>query len=257
MPNLLGSSPERDRIDFKRLFDDADFRPDEIKIYPCSLVRNTGLEVHYRRGEWRPYSLDELLSVLHTVLRLTPRYCRINRVIRDISSGDILAGNTRSNLREVAERDLRDQGVRPQEIRCREIRDRSFDPESISLRETAYRSGAGEERFIEYVTHNDELVGFTRLSLPVRESTIPEIARSALLREVHVYGASLDLGGRDTTKPQHQGLGQRLIEETASRARQHGFADLAVISAVGTRDYYRTLGFGDGRLYQHRTLRGT
>jgi elongator complex protein 3 len=75
-----------------------------------------------------------------------------------------------------------------------------------------------------------------------------------MVREVHVYGASVKLGQRTGEDAQHRGLGSRLMEEAASRARAAGFLDLAVISAVGTRRWYRRLGFTDGPLYQHRRL---
>ena len=74
------------------------------------------------------------------------------------------------------------------------------------------------------------------------------------MREVHVYGASLGIGETPTDEPQHRGLGRRLIEEARRRARAAGYIDLAVISAVGTRAYYRRLGFVDGPLYQHAQL---
>ena len=84
---------------------------------------------------------------------------------------------------------------------------------------------------------------------------IEEIARSALLREVHVYGTSLPLGTPPGAAAQHGGLGTALVEEAARRAREAGHADLAVISAIGTRAWYRGLGFQDGALYQHLPLR--
>jgi elongator complex protein 3 len=253
MPNLLGATAETDRNDFARLFNEPDFCPDELKIYPCTLVKNTELEAFYQRGQWRPYPDQELLELIKFALSSTPRYCRVTRVIRDISSGDILAGNRRGNLREIAQRALQAEGSRCQEMRGREIRGRPFDPDRLQLSETAYRSGAGEEHFLELATPRDELVGFARLTLPSRESFVPEIARSALIREVRVYGAALDIGFRRQARPQHQGLGQLLVETALSRARTAGFARIAVISAVGTRDYYRRLGFCDGELYQHRS----
>ncbi|HKA14541.1 MAG TPA: radical SAM protein, partial [Myxococcota bacterium] len=55
MANLLGATPERDAADYRRLFDDADFRPDELKLYPCLLVESAALAAYHARGEWRPY----------------------------------------------------------------------------------------------------------------------------------------------------------------------------------------------------------
>jgi elongator complex protein 3 len=186
----------------------------------------------------------------------TPRYCRLARVIRDISSGDIVAGNRLSNFREIAEQALRARGQRSVEIRSREIRHSRVGLGS-TLRTTAYATSVAEERFIEFVTDDDRILGFCRLSLPRAPSFMAEIASSALLREVHVYGASLSLGERHGEHAQHRGFGRRLIDEAARQAALAGHANLAVISAVGTRPYYRARGFHDGRLYQHRALSGS
>ena len=103
MPNLLKATPESDRADFDRLFDDARVRPDELKVYPCSLVESAELVQHYERGEWSPYEHDELLDVVVHALRRAPRWARLTRVIRDISSDDIVVGNKLTNFREIAQ----------------------------------------------------------------------------------------------------------------------------------------------------------
>lgn len=254
MANLLGSTPQQDQQDFIRLFDELEFRPDELKIYPCSLVENTVLMAFFEKESWRPYTDEELLEVLKTALAKTPCYCRLNRVIRDISSNDIVAGNKKSNLREVAERALRAQGSLIEEIRAREIRSQSVDLQALELRVATYQTSVGEERFLQFVTSDNRLAGFLRLSLPQTEGFIEEIEHCALIREIRVYGASLGLGEHDAKVAQHRGLGQRLIQIAKEYARQAGFRELAVISAVGTRDYYRRIGFADGELYQHLSL---
>jgi elongator complex protein 3 len=254
MPNLRGATPRDDAADFARLFDDVDFRPDEIKIYPCSLVESAELMAHHERGEWRPYGEEELLAVLTASLARTPRYCRITRVIRDFSADDIVVGNKITNLREVAERALHREGGVCRDIRAREIRERSFRPEALELAEEAYETSIGDEVFLQYVTPDDRLVAFLRLSLPRQAPFARELGESAIIREVHVYGASLPLSRRSQGKAQHRGLGRNLIERACERAGAAGYADLAVISAVGTRAYYRSLGFRDGPLYQHRRL---
>jgi len=254
MPNLHGATPEDDVRDFARLFDDADFRPDELKIYPCSLVESAELMAYYERGEWQPYSTQELTDILQACLAKTPAYCRVTRVIRDFSAHDIAAGNKVANLREVAERALRDAGGHCRDIRAREIRDTAFDPEKLEENDIEYETSLGREFFLQTVTPDDRLVAFLRLSLPsaldVKRGP-EEIRGSAVIREVHVYGASLEIGRRDDRAPQHLGLGRKLIERAAEIAATAGFEDLAVISAIGTRGYYRALHFADGALYQH------
>lgn len=254
MANLLGATPERDRADFPRLFDEEAFRPDELKLYPCSLVETAELMGPWRRGEWRPYEDGELLDVVADALPRVPRYCRVTRVIRDISSDDIVVGNKRTNFRQIAEQEIARRGERLVEIRAREIRGERFDPAALALVETSYRTATSEERFLELVTEADRIVGFLRLSLPDAASFVEELGRAALVRELHVYGGAVRLGAAPGPAAQHRGLGARLLAEAAARARAAGHDRLAVISAIGTRAYYRQQGFADGALYQHRAL---
>jgi elongator complex protein 3 len=254
MPNLYGSSPELDVEDYERLFADPDFRPDELKIYPCSLIESAELMAYWQDGRWRPYDQGELLEVLVECLRRTPESCRLTRVIRDIPGTDIVAGNRRTNFRELAEAELARRGLPARDIRAREVRHRAVELGELELRETRYGTSVGEERFLQYVTPDDRLAAFLRLSLPNAAVQIGEIATSAMIREVHVYGRLVGLGERRAGRSQHLGLGTLLIERAVDLAAEAGFADLAVISAVGTRDYYRRLGFADGELYQHQRL---
>ncbi len=255
MPNLLGSSVIRDGEDFQRLFDSRQgVCPDELKVYPCSLIESAELMQFYERGEWQPYARDELLALLMIVFRSTPRYCRLSRVIRDIPSDDIVAGNRTTNLRELAERQLHAQGQRSQDIRRREIKKECPDVDSLHLHKTHYATATGEDVFLEYVDDDDQLAALLRLSLPSEASFIAELASHALIREVHVYGPAMAVGERQTTRVQHQGLGRALVEAAQQHARAEGYAALCVISAVGTRQYYRNLGFVDGELYQHYDL---
>lgn len=254
MPNLLGATPESDVEDFARVFDDPDFRPDELKVYPCSLIEGTELMSCFESGRWRPYTHAELLRVLTAVLARVPSYCRVTRVVRDISSDEIVAGNKLTNFRQIAEEALARSGGRCRDIRAREIRNQRFDVDRLSLGATEYESGIGRELFLEFTAPGDRIVAFLRMALPSGPGHIEEIADSALIREVHVYGGALALGERSRGRAQHRGLGGRLLAEAARRARGAGFRDLAVISAVGTRPYYRRLGFSDGPLYQHRSL---
>jgi elongator complex protein 3 len=254
MPNLLGATPARDAVDYRRLFDDRDFRPDELKLYPCLLVPSAALAAHHARGEWRAYADAELAPLLADCIEATPRWCRITRVVRDFSAHDVAAGTHTANLREVAERALAKRDARVVEIRSREVRGSAFDAAELVLRDTAYDTSIGREHFLEFTTRGDRIAAFARLSLPSERARCDELADSALLREVHVYGASLPLGVRARSAAQHAGLGRALVDAAARIAREAGYGSLAVISAVGTRPYYRRLGFTDGELYQHRAL---
>jgi elongator complex protein 3 len=253
MPNLLGATPASDRQDFARLFEDERVRPDELKIYPCSLVESAELVQHYEAGAWGPYAHQELLDLLVSALAKTPRWCRLTRVIRDISSDDILVGNKLTNFRELAQAELARRGLVGGDIRAREVRGQRVDAEALALRETRYDVSGGTEHFLEFVTPADELAAFLRLFLPEDAGeggeVLEEVVGCALIRELHVYGEALPLGSTRGDASQHRGLGRRLLAE--ARARSSHLCGLAVISAVGTRDYYRQNGFRDGVLYQH------
>jgi elongator complex protein 3 len=254
MANLRGATPASDRADLARLFDDPDFRPDELKLYPCSLIETAELMRYWKSGEWRPYTEAELLDVVAEGLAGVPRWCRVTRVIRDISSDDIVAGNKRTNFRQLAEAEVARRGLRLVEIRSREIRGGEFETESLRLVETGYDAGSARERFLELVTPSDRIVGFLRLSLPREPSFVAELGANAIVRELHVYGGAVELGAAAEHRAQHRGLGARLLEAAAERARAEGHGTLSVISAIGTRAYYRRQGFADGTLYQHRSL---
>lgn len=256
MPNLLGSNPKQDLEDFKKLFSDKRFKPDELKIYPCSLIQNTKLFDYYNKGKWKPYTEKQILNVLTKCILLTPRYCRITRVIRDISSEDILAGNKKSNLRQIVESELRKKNKKVSEIRFREIKGEIVNSNDLSLKVTSYDTSSSKEYFLEYVTNEDKITGFLRLSLSKKNtlSFIKEIDKSAMIREIHVYGQTLGIGSEEKGKAQHSGLGKKLIQEAIKISKENKYNKLSVISSVGTRVYYRNNGFKDGTLYQYLDL---
>ena len=103
---------------------------------------------------------------------------------------------------------------------------------------------------MQFVTPDNQIAGFLRLSLPIKPAFIPELKGAALIREIHVYGKALDLGADSGVKAQHRGLGKTLIKTAVRMAKKDGFKHLSVISAVGTRQYYKNQGFRRGKLYQ-------
>jgi elongator complex protein 3 len=256
MPNLYKSTPELDIEDYRRMFNDPDFRPDELKVYPCSLIESAELMQRYQDGSWRPYTHDELLHVLTTCFRHTPEYCRLTRVIRDIPGTDIVVGNKATNFRQLVEDELAKNGERSPDIRAREVRLAQIAMDDLSLDELWYDTSCSREVFLQYITENRDIAGFLRLSLPNRDEPplTDELRDTAMIREVHVYGQALGIGEYGQGKAQHLGLGTLLIERAVALAREHGFNRLAVISAIGTREYYRKRGFADAGLYQVREI---
>jgi elongator complex protein 3 len=189
----------------------------------------------------------------------TPRYVRLNRVIRDIPAGHVVAGSTASNLRETVERHLKATGRVSQDIRWREVKRENVKREELELRVLEYETRGGQEFFLSFETRStDKLAGFLRLSFPTPAATqltgLPELQGAGLIREVHVYGPVVRLGESAEGEAQHLGLGTQLIQEAERRAKEAGYERLAVISAIGTRNYYRKHGFEVEGLYMVKKL---
>lgn len=257
MANLLGATPESDVEDFGRLWSDPAIRPDELKIYPCMLVENAELYQYWLRGEYQPYTEEEVTEVLVACKAQTPRYVRLNRVIRDFPTTNVVAGNKKANLRQVAQQRLRQRGQRCHCIRCREVRRTEVNPDDLSLRVETYQTDATTEHFLSFETASDRLAGFLRLSFPHPDVTLPlpELAGHAMIREVHVYGPAVPIGEESQGEAQHIGLGTQLIEKAKEMARAAGYRHIAVISAIGTRQYYaRHHGFKTNGLYMTADL---
>ena len=257
MPNLLGATPQSDREDFARLWREGGVNPDEMKIYPCQLLRNAELYQYWERGEYRPYEEQELIDLLADIKPTVPRFCRINRVIRDIPSNHVVEGNRNTSLRQDVAQEMKKRGSTCQCIRCREIRKGKIDDRNLVLDDQVYKAGWAEEHFLSYNTQDDHILGFLRLSLPSANHFFPveELQDAAIIREVHVYGQSVELGGESSGSVQHRGLGSSLIEKAAEIALSKGYRKLTVISAVGTREYYAARGFTLTDLYMVRDLR--
>ena len=266
MVNLLGATPEADKRDFKTFVTDPGFLPDEIKLYPCALVSGTQLVQKYREGAWQPYAKDELVDVLVQDVLATPPYVRISRMIRDISATDILVGNKHTNLRQMVEQELaaKDVASRVQEIRFREINQQQVRAAELTLQDFTYTTAVSDEHFLQWVTADNKIAGFCRLSLPhwdkltagacdVTANELLVQPGQAMIRELHVYGQALSLGSEGMSA-QHQGLGQKLLAKASSIAADVGYTSLNVISSIGTRAYYRAQGFTDAGLYQQKAL---
>jgi elongator complex protein 3 len=250
MPNLYGSDPQKDIKDYQQLFINKNIRPDELKIYPCSLIDDTELVDFYRRKLWRPYTLEELTRVLGFVMTNTPEYCRLTRIIRDIPGTEIVAGNKTTNLRQLIEARIDKKNMH--DIRSREIKQDKIDSSKIKLDTIMYDTTVSKEVFLQYVTTDRKIIAFLRLSLPTKPNFIKELEAKAIIREVHVYGQSVRVGEEADRQSQHKGLGKKLITQSINLAQDAGYKGIAVISAIGTREYYSKLGFTLGELYQHQ-----
>jgi elongator complex protein 3 len=255
MPNLLGASPQGDREDFAKLWDG--YCPDELKIYPTQLLENAELYLHWQRGEYHPYESEELVDLLADIKATIPEYCRVNRVIRDIPSTNVVEGNKRTSLRMDVHAVMKSRGTRCRCVRCREVGNKKVELEKLELKDFTYQTDRAEEHFLSFVTPDDKLVGFLRLSLPGADSPttgLQDLSGAAIVREVHVYGQSLEVGEEQSGAAQHIGLGTRLLQAAEELAQNAKFARMAIIAAVGTRRYYADRGYQLGDTYMVKSL---
>ena len=256
MPNLLGATLESDRADFLQLWQNAAYCPDEIKIYPCQLLEDTELFQQWQDGNYHPYAEAELRDLIADIKTSVPRYCRTNRIIRDIPSTYVVAGNKNTSLRQDIQKVMKQRGLQCQCIRCREIRRQSVKAGSLVMNDLVYHPADAEEHFLSFDTPDDKLAGFLRLSLPsdTHRTGLVDLQEAAIIREVHVYGQSLEVGEERHGVAQHSGLGTQLIEQAEAVAFDSGFKNMAVIAAVGTRAYYQARGYELQRRYMVKHL---
>jgi len=243
MPNLPGSTVEIDKRMIAELFEGDEYQPDYLKIYPCVVLPKAQLSLIYRRGEYKPYDDATLDEVLMVQLKSVPEWCRVDRIARDIPATEIEAGFTTSNIRQLLEKRLIDEGTPARDIRSREVQNDKIDPEKVELVVREYKAGAGVEAFISYEDVDaDKLIALLRLRLPER-TFISELKDAALVREVHVYGRQIAVGEKRTGDKQHVGWGRRLLAEAEKMALESGYKRVAIIAGIGTREYYKKHGY--------------
>mmetsp|Transcript_35455 Transcript_35455/g.110910 ORF Transcript_35455/g.110910 Transcript_35455/m.110910 type:complete len:195 (-) Transcript_35455:173-757(-) len=178
------------------------------------------------------------------------------------------SGNNKTNLRQIISSKMRQQGLSCRCIRCREIKNSVVDLKEAVLVERTHFSSGGLETFISFETPNFEtLLGFVRLRIngDSTSTIFPELLDAALIRELHVYGVLVPTYEDDNLiRPQHVGFGRRLMARAERLAWKAGKRKVAVISGVGVRQYYASLGYhleGEGEymvkyLNEHSVLNG-
>ncbi|MBU0727626.1 tRNA uridine(34) 5-carboxymethylaminomethyl modification radical SAM/GNAT enzyme Elp3 [Patescibacteria group bacterium] len=254
MPNLPTSSVQKDIKSGKELFKNEGLRPDYLKIYPCIITPFSKLTKMIEKDPsiYRSYSNEELVKIITEIKKHVPEYCRIIRVIRDIPAESIVIGSKKSNLRQEMQR----EGVKCRCVRCREIQDNPI--KDYKLRITKYKANEGEELFITIdETNLDKLIGLCRLRFPSnpKKPILKEVKDAALIRELHVYGRQESLGKGDIqSKSQHKGFGKELMLEAELQSKKAGYKKIAVIAAIGTREYYKKLGYKLQGTYMIKSL---
>ncbi len=249
MPGLPGSSPTKDLDSFRRVFEDPDFRPDMLKLYPTLVVKGTKLYEMWQHGEYRPYTTEEAVGLMAEMKELVPPWARIQRIQRDIPVPLIEAGVDKGHLRDMIKERMRARGRECRCIRCREVGlkgVRTYDPDDVELKEETYQASGGTERFISFeLPGEDALIGYARL----RTGDGPE----AILRELKVFGRMVPLRRQDGGF-QHRGFGKELVARAEDIATGEGCAAIRITSGVGVREYYRSLGYARDGVYMSKSL---
>ncbi|HXW95844.1 MAG TPA: tRNA uridine(34) 5-carboxymethylaminomethyl modification radical SAM/GNAT enzyme Elp3 [Nitrososphaerales archaeon] len=261
MPGLPGATPEEDLEDLRQLFEDEAFRPDMSKIYPTLVVPGTTLSQQFKRGSYHPYSLETVVELLSEAKRFVPGWHRIMRIQREIPAKEIEGGVRAGNLRQLVLSRAREKGYSCNCIRCREVMLREpeamLKEDALEYVERRYTASEGEEVFGSYeFARSGVISAFVRMRVPSPLAHRPEMNRSAVVRELRVYGRTVRVGQRENAAWQHRGLGvdlMRRMEKVA--AEDFGANRLLVTSAVGTRGYYRKLGYERSGPYMVRSLK--
>jgi len=246
MPGLPGSTPEHDLELSRKLFAEEHFRPDGLKLYPTLVVAGSELEKWYRDNKYQPYEGEEMIDLLVNIKTLIPKYVRIPRLMRDIPGKFILAGSRDLALRGSIRKRMNELGLHCRCIRCREYGHRLRDGWMIGqpwLFRMDYEAYGGKEIFLSYEDANETLFGLLRLRVNSELSPLEGEGR-VRVRELHVFGSEVPLGEKRERAAQHKGLGEKLLREAERIAQEEfGVRKLAILSGVGAREYYRSLGY--------------
>ena len=262
MPDLPNVGFERDLWQFKEYFENPDFRSDGLKIYPTLVIRGTGLYELWKTKRYKNYPPDQLIELLAKVMAMVPPWTRVYRVQRDIPMPLVTSGVEHGNLRELVLARMKDYGYECRDVRTREVGIQDIHnkirPDQVELIRRDYYANGGWETFLSYEDpQQDILIGLLRLRKCSEATFRPELRGQpcSIVRELHVYGSVVPMHSRDPGKFQHQGFGTLLMEEAERIARdEHGSNTLAVIAGVGTRYYYRKLGYELDGPYMSKSL---
>jgi len=261
MPNLPGSNLKKDKKMFEILFSCPDFQPDLLKIYPTALLKEAPLYNWWKKKKYKPYTKKQLVDLIKAAKKQVPYYVRIQRIIRDIPSQSIVAGPAKiSNLRQVVNKEIEKEAWKCSCIRCREIRQDYNPKEKLKLFRQDYNASQGKEIFLSFENRSQtRLYSLLRLRLPSQALSqekhfIPALRGTAIIREIHTYGQQLPLSHKGVSA-QHKGLGKELMREAEKIAKKEfKLNKIAVISAIGTRPYFRKLGYKLKGNYMIKTL---
>lgn len=260
MPGLPGSTPEEDLERSIKLFSDARFKPDGLKLYPTMVVEGTELEKWYQDGRYQPYDDDTMINLICEIKSIVPKYVRISRVLRDIPA-KFIVGGLKNSLRDVVKQRMKQQAIECKCIRCREYGHRAQDGWKIGeprIVRMDYAASSGKEIFLSFEDENETLFGLLRMRIQSKPVARPEpgiSGDSALIRELHIYGPEVSLSQRNPTAVQHKGLGKALLKEAERIAgEEFQVPRMVVLSGIGAKEYYRESGYNSQENYMVKNL---
>lgn len=250
MLGLPGVDYKKEISGLKKLFEDENYRPDMLKLYPCMVLKGTKLYNIWKQKKFNPITTEKAAKIIAEFKKYVEPYCRIMRVQRDIPSYMIEAGVNRTNLRQYIEKEIKKKGIFCRCIRCREIKEEKIKGR-IKIKTIIYKASNGLEFFISAET-DKHLIGFCRLRFPSKKLREEITKDSALIRELHVYGTSEKIGA--SGKVQHKGIGKKLLETAENISKMYLKNKIVVISGVGVREYYKKLGYRKERPYMVKKI---
>jgi elongator complex protein 3 len=240
MLGLPGISPKEDLDGLRELFQNPDFKPDMLKIYPCMVVEGTKLYDLWKKKKYTPLTTKQAAEIIAEAKRFIPSYVRIMRVQRDIPTYMTAAGVDKTNLRQYVEQLTKQKKIKCQCIRCREI-GRAKNVGKPKIGYYYYNASKGTEFFISAEDKYGNLFGFCRLRFPNKSLRKEITSDSALVRELHVYGPAAAIGKKGDV--QHKGIGKNLLKTAEKIAKTYNKNKIVVISGIGVKEYYKKLGY--------------
>jgi histone acetyltransferase (RNA polymerase elongator complex component) len=247
----------------------------EIKKWHDKAKELGATKTDLSQGIYVPYGTD--IGKAEELIKFVTTHCpydiRINRIVRDFSKKDITGGVDRLSMRGDITNEVKSEGGLETDIRAREVKGKFIDIKDSKIFIDEYEACDGSEYFISLESSKrDILYGFCRLRfnggenpnqfvffecLKQREpsKTYPNGVRVAMIIELHVYG-SLIAKGLDnvTSKTQHLGIGKFLMYIAECISINKGYNRMSVIAGIGTRNYYRKLGYYLEETYMLKSL---
>src|SRR5712692_3625689 len=264
MLGLPGCDASRDLDAFRKIFEDPDFKPDMLKIYPCLVTPGTQLYEEWKRGEYNPYSTEESAHLIAQIKQFVPRWVRIMRIQREIPVDGIAEGVKHGNLRQLVQEELTRRDMKCECIRCREVgitflkNGASPDLEQVQLERVNYEGSGGTDIFLSFEDRErDILVGYVRVRIPTENPPRPEIAGqdAAIIGELRVFGQIVPVGNRLAGAFQHKGYGSKLLAEAERiSSQEYDRQKMVVISALGTKGYYSRFGYTHDGPYMSKSI---